>query len=169
MSEDAGMRQFDFPQAIRDQIDDERFEHPNAGVRRRMEILWLKAHDEEHERIAQLAAVSRPTVQRVLDLYWTGGLAAVRVYHWKTPTSVLTAFAPQVAAEFDRQPPHTTEEACQRIARLTGVKRGPTQVRHFLHDTLQLRWRKTAAVPLPPKQTLAEHAAQQAAFLKDGA
>jgi transposase len=169
MSEDAGMRQFDFPQAVRTQIHRERFAHPDVGVRQRMEILWLKACDEGHERIAQLAGVSRPTVQRVLDLYWTGGLSAVRVYHWKTPTSVLAAFAPQLAAEFDRQPPHTTEEACQRIAHLTGVKRGPTQVRHFLHDTLQLRWRKTAAVPLPPKQTLPEHAAHQAAFLKDGA
>jgi hypothetical protein len=62
MSEDAGMRQFDFPQAILDQIDHERFGHPDAGVRRRMEILWLKACDEGHERISQLAGVSRPTV-----------------------------------------------------------------------------------------------------------
>lgn len=32
-----------------------------------------------------------------------------------------------------------------------------------------LRWRKVAAVPVPPKQTLARHAAHQADFLKDGA
>ena len=66
MSEDAGMRQFDFPQAVRTQIHRERFAHPDVGVRQRMEILWLKACDEGHERIAQLAGVSRPTVQRVL-------------------------------------------------------------------------------------------------------
>ena len=76
---------------------------------------------------------------------------------------------PQLEAEFREQPPHTVAEACARIEQLTGVRRGPTQVRAFLRDTLGLRWRKVAAVPVPPRQTLAEHAANQAAFLKDRA
>ena len=71
--------------------------------------------------------------------------------------------------EFRRRPPHTVAEACERIEQLTGVRRGPTQVREFLRETMGLRWRKVAAVPVPPKQTLPEHAATQAAFLKDGA
>lgn len=162
------MRYFDFPQEVLAQIDHDRFEHPDPAVRRRMEMLWLKAHGERHERIAELAGVSRPTVQRVLGDYREGGLAAVRTYHWKTPTSILTEHQSRLAAEFNERPPHTTAEACLRIAALTGIKRGPTQVRHFLHDTLQLRWRKTAAVPIPPKLTLAQHAANQAAFLKAG-
>jgi len=95
-------------------------------------------------------------------------VGAAHAYHWNKPTSILTEHRAPLAAEFERQPPHTAAEACRRIAQLTGVKRGPTQVRHFLHDTLHLRWRKTAAVPVPPKQTLPEHAATQAAFLKDG-
>ena len=55
------------------------------------------------------------------------------------------------------------------IEQLTGVRRGETRVREFLRQTMGLRWRKVAAVPVPPKQTLAEHAAHQADFLKDGA
>jgi hypothetical protein len=57
-------------------------------------------------------------------------------------------------------------EACQRIEELTGVRRRPTRVREFLRDTMELRWRKVAAVPVPPKLSLEEHAARQADFLK---
>jgi transposase len=127
------------------------------------------ANGEKHERIGQLAGVSRPTVQRILDLYQSGGLAAARTFHWKIPVSALDPHRPLLEEEFRQRPPHTTAEACQRIEQLTGVRRSPTRVREFLHDSLGLKWRKVAAVPLPPKQTLAEHAAHQAAFLKDGA
>lgn len=162
------MRHFDFPQDVLAQIDHDRFEHANPLVRRRMEMLWLKAHGQTHEQIARLAGVSRPTVQRVLEKYLDGGLLAVQRYHWKTPVSILAEHQTKLETEFARHPPHTTAEACSRIAQLTGVRRGQTQVRKFLRDTLKLRWRKTAAVPIPPKQTLAEHAAHQAAFLKYG-
>jgi len=71
--------------------------------------------------------------------------------------------------EFGQRPPHTVAEACERVEQLTGVRRGRTQVREFLHENLGLRWRTVAAVPVPPKLTLAEQAAEQAAFLKDEA
>jgi hypothetical protein len=57
-------------------------------------------------------------------------------------------------------------EACQRIKELTGVTRKATRVRKFLRETLDLKWRKVAAVPVPPKLTVEEHAKKQAAFLK---
>jgi len=45
----------------------------------------------------------------------------------------------------------------------------PTQGATLLRDTLGLRWRKVAAIPVPPKKSVEEHAATQAVFLKDGA
>jgi transposase len=131
-----------------------------------MEVLWLKAHAEPHEKIAKLAGLSRATVQRILDLYESGSLSAVRTFHWKVPVSGLTPHRPLLEAEFAAHPPHTVGEACERIEKLTGVRRGPTRVREFLRDTMDLRWRKVAAVPVPPKMTLEEHAARQADFLK---
>ena len=163
------MRHFEFPPAVLSEIERDRFQHVDPLVQRRMEMLWLKAHNQEHALIAQLAGVARPTVQRVLDLYEAGGLPAVRTFHWKTRPSVLAAHRPLLEAEFTARPPHTVGEACQRIKQLTGVQRGQTQVRQFLRETMGLGWRKVAAVPVPPKQTLTEHAAHQAAFLKDGA
>jgi transposase len=162
------MRHFQFSPTVLSQIERDRFQHVDPLVQRRMEMLWLKAHGQEHALIAKLAGVSRPTVQRVLDLYEDGGLEAVRTFHWKTRPSALAEHRPLLEAEFRARPPHTVGEACQRIEQLTGVRRSPTRVREFLRQTMGLRWRKVAAVPVPPKQTLAEHAAHQAAFLKDG-
>lgn len=163
------MRHFQFPPDVLTAIEHDRFHHADPQVQRRMEALWLKAHEQPHALIAGLAGLSRPTVQRLLDRYESGGLDAVRTLHWKIPTSALAEHRPLLEAEFTARPPHTVSEACQRIEQLTGVRRGPTRVREFLRDTMGLRWRKVAAVPVPPKQTLAEHAAHQAAFLKDGA
>lgn len=163
------MRHFEFSGDVLAEIERDRFRHPDPLVQRRMEVLWLKAHGERHVRIAELAGLSRATVQRVLDQYETGGVQAVRTFYWHVPTSELTPHQSLLEGEFRRRPPHTVAEACERIEQLTGVRRGPTRVREFLRETMGLRWRKVAAVPVPPKQTLPEHAATQAAFLKDGA
>lgn len=162
------MRRIEFPPDVLSEIERDRFKHLDPAVQRRMEALWLKAHGEKHQRIAELAGVSRPTVQRLLDTYLSGGLPAVRTFHWKVPVSALDPHRPLLEAEFRERPPHTTAEACARIEQLTQVRRSETRVREFLRDTLNLRWRKVGAVPLPPKLTLSEHAAKQAAFLKDG-
>src|SRR5450432_3778581 len=163
------MRRIEFSPDELSEIGRDRYGHANIAVRRRMEALWLKAKGERHERIADLAGLSRPTVQRLLDTFIAGGLAAVQTYHWKVPVSALAPHRDLLAAEFLERPPHTTAEACERIERLTKVRRSESRVREFMRDELDLRWRKTGAVPLPPKLSLPEHAAQQAAFLKDGA
>lgn len=162
------MRHLQFSADLLAQIDRDRFQHANPLVRPRMEILWLKACGQPHAAIAQLASVSRATVQRVLRAYDNGGLQAVQAFHWKVPVSALAPHRSVLEAEFTSRPPHTAGEACERIEKLTGVRRRPTSVREFLRRTLDWRWRKVAAVPVPPKQTLAEHAANQADFLKDG-
>ena len=163
------MRHFEFSGDVLAEIERDRFRHPDPLVQRRMEVLWLKAHGETHVRIAELAGLSRATVQRVLDQYETGGVQAVRTFYWHVPTSELIPHQSICERELRRWPPHTVAEACERIEQLTGVRRGPTRVREYLRETMGLRWRKVAAVPVPPKQTLPEHAASQAAFLKDGA
>jgi len=163
------MRHFEFSPDVLTCIKRDRFKHPDPMVQRRMEVLWLKAHGETHMRIAELAGVGRATVQRVLDLYEGGGIESVRTFHWYIPSSALAPHQGQLEEAFRQRPPHTVAEACERIEQLTGVRRGPTRVSEFLRQTLGLRWRKVAAVPVPPKQSLAEHAATQAAFLKDGA
>lgn len=163
------MRRFQFTEEDCNVIAKERFFHPNPRVQRRMEILWLKLHGETHQRIAELAGTSRRTVQRVLDIFAEGGLEAVRQFHEKGRVNALAPHRPSLEEEFRLRPPRIVAEACDRIEQLTGIRRQPTQVRLFLRDTLGLRWRKVAAIPVPPKKTVEEHAATQADFLKDRA
>lgn len=159
---------YSFPADIVEVIARERYHHPHPRVQERMEILWLKSQGEPNNRITQLANVSRSTVQRTLRIYVTDGLESVRVFDWKGPPSALTAHTAAIEAEFRQRPPRSAQEAALRIEELTGVKRKVTQVRKFLKETLGMKCLKVAAVPVPPKKTVEEHAQVQAAFLKSG-
>jgi transposase len=163
------MRRFIFTEEVQQALAKDRYHHPDPRVQQRMEIVLLKSKGETHERIAELAGVSRRTVQRVLDVFEEEGLDGLRKFHWHGQTSALTPHRDSLEAEFCTRPPHTVSEACRRIEELTGVRRKETRVRKFLRETLKLSWRKVAAVPVPPKLTVEEHAKKQAAFLKSGA
>jgi transposase len=163
---DARMRRISFTEEESAAIGRDRFHHPNPRVQQRMEILWLKMHGEIHERIAELAGCSRRSVQRVLDCFVAGGLNAVRQFHEKGRVNELAPLAKSLEEEFRERPPRTVAEARDRIEKLTGIRRQSTQVRAFLKQTLGLHWRKVAAIPVPPKKSVEEHAATQAAFLK---
>jgi transposase len=144
----------------------DRYHHPDPRVQERMEILWLKAHGETHERIAELAQVSRSTVQRTLRIFASKGWEGVRTFGWKGSVGALAPHRTTIEESFRKDPPHTVREAAQRIEALTGVCRKLSRVRLFLKEDLGLRCRKVAAVPVPPKRSLVEHAQTQAAFLK---
>jgi len=163
------MRRFEFTEEELQAMAHERYQHPNPRVQKRMEILWLKSKGETHERIAELAQVSRRTVQRLLDSFEKGRLEAVRSFGEKGRGSGLAPHREAVEASFRERPPRSVAEARERIKELTGVERGFTQVRLFLRDTLGLHWKKTGAVPVPPKLSVEEHAQIQADFLKGAA
>jgi transposase len=146
----------------------ERYHHPDPRVQERMEILWLKSKNQTHERIAELANVSRSTVQRTLRIYVAKGLDGIRSFGWKGQPSALTPHRTTIEEEFRQHPPHTAHEAARRIEELTGVRRKVSRVRKFLKDDLGMKCLKVAPIPVPPKKTVEEHARTQADFLKDG-
>jgi transposase len=160
------MRQFSFTAADLQAIAHDRYHHPHPHVQRKMEVLWLKSHDLPHEQIATLAGVSVRTVARYLNDYLEGGLAQLRRCNWQGPTSALAEHEQSLEEYFWDHPPRTTKEAAAVIADQTGIQRGLTQVRAFLKYPLGLSWRKVAAIPVPPKLTIEEHARVQAEFLE---
>jgi transposase len=145
----------------------DRYHHPDPRVQRKMEVLWLKSHGLGHDQIATYAGVSRRTVQRYLEEYLEGGLSRLRCRRGHQPQSALAEHRDPLEEYFLEHPPRSAKQAQAVIEQQTGVRRGLTQVRHFLKDQLGLRWRKTGAIPVPPKKTVEEHAREQATFVRE--
>jgi transposase len=110
----------------------ERYEHPDARVQKRMEVLWLISQKLTHAAAAKLAGVSRATAERYVRIYRVGGVEALRHFDWVKPVSELEKHRHTLEESFRNNPPHTAAEACARIKEETGVERKPTQVRKFL-------------------------------------
>lgn len=113
-------------------LSEERYEHPDSRVQKRMEVLWLISQGETYQRAAQLAGVSRATVVRYVDLYRAQGIDGLRRFDWHKPVSELESHRSTLEESFKKNPPHTVAEAAARIKELTGLDRKPTQVRAFL-------------------------------------
>ena len=160
------MAEITFSEADVRAIMHERYHHPDPRVLRHMEILSLKYHAFTHEDIATYAGCSRSTVQRTLAEFHTGGLEQIRLVIPKESHSELDDHRSSIEEIFTKEPPRSVNQARQVIEEHTGVRRGLTQVRHFLHR-LGLKPRKVAAIPIPPKSTLPEHIKTQAEFLEN--
>ena len=128
----AAMRRFVFSEEALAEIRHDRFHHPHPHVQRKMEVLWLKANGLTHAEIARLADSSPRSVQRYLDQFERGGLDLVRRLNWKGKRNELSAHRDSLEDHFLLNPPRSAREAQKAIERLTGVRRGLSQVRAFL-------------------------------------
>jgi transposase len=137
----------------------ERYEHPDARVQQRMEVLWLISQGLTHGQAGKLAGVSRATAERYVKIYRTHGVVGLRQFDWDRRPSALEAHRPSLEEAFRQQPPHTVAEACARIKEITGLERKPTQVRAFLKKNrfaLALRGRGPCAAEADARRTCAD-------------
>ena len=145
-----------FPIALTDDeqriVNAERESHPEAHVRRKMLVLWLLHCGVTRAQAATIAGLGRATVQRYVAAYREGGLEGLRQWKVIGPVSDLAAYAEAIKKSLTESPVRTVAEACDRIEALTGLRRGPTQVRVFLGG-LGFRWQRVRAIPVPPKKT----------------
>lgn len=126
------MRPFVFSEEVLAEIRHDRYHHPHPRVQRKMEVLWLKSQGLAHHEIAALADVSPRSVQRYLDEFLDGGLDRLRRLNWQGKPNELDDHHRSLGAYFLDHPPRSAREAQAAIERLTGVRRGLTQVRAFL-------------------------------------
>ena len=133
-------------------VHEERVSHPNLRVREKMLVIWLLHCGATREHAAVVVGASRSTVQRYVAAFRAGGLDGLRQCHVYRPASEMAAYRDLIRESFEKQPACTMAEACDRIFRLTGLRRGPSQVRKFLKDQ-GLKLQRTRAIPVPPKKT----------------
>jgi len=113
-------------------LNEERYSHPMPLVQRRMEALWLKSHNLPHAKIAELVGVCENTLRDYFQLYLEGGVEKLKSLHFNCPTGELAEHITSLESYFKEHPPATVKKAQHDIEVLTGIKRGPTQVRKFL-------------------------------------
>src|SRR5215831_19849516 len=133
-------------------VNEERVAHPNLRVREKMLVIWLLHCGTTREKAAEIVGIGRATVQRYVAAFRAGGLDGLRQWNPRRQSSELAAYRDLIRESFEKQPARTVAEACDRIFRLTGLRRGPSQVRKFLKD-MGLRFHRVRPIPVPPKKT----------------
>lgn len=123
-----------------------RYRHPSRIVRRRFTILHFKCLSHSHTEIAKLAGVSSTMIATVLKLYAEKGLKGVQEFDHFVPVSDLEIYREVILKQLQKTPPTTAKEAAASIQKLTGIQKGISQTKVFLHK-LGFKPRKTAAVP----------------------
>ena len=133
-------------------VNEERCCHPNLRIREKMLVLWLLHTGLTREQAANGASVSRATVQRYVAAFRQGGLDGQRQWNHIRPASEMAAYRDLIRESFEKQPVRTVAEACERVFQLTGLRRGPSQVRKFVKD-MGLKFLRVRPIPVPPKKT----------------
>ncbi len=148
------MLKINYSEAEISQLQYEHLHHEHPSVRKRCEVVYLKALEFSHQDIGGLGGISQPTWRSCLMMYKSGGIEQLKELHFYRPVSKLEAHREKLKAEFTDSPPKTINEARKRIENLTGILRSPTQVRQFV-KTLGLKRLKVGQVPAkadPEKQ-----------------
>lgn len=143
-----------FTPEIIDQLHHERTRHAHPRVRQRMEAVYLKSLGLPHQEIGRIVRISQATLREYLQMYQQGGIAALKELNFHQPKSDLDDHQDTLRQEFDQRPPATIGEAVERIEKLTGLRRSPTQVTEFLKK-LGLKRRQVGQIPAkadPKKQ-----------------
>src|SRR5271166_3037173 len=133
-------------------VSEERSSHPNQRVREKMLVLWLLHKGFTRQQVAEIVSVVRATVQRYVAAFREGGFDGLRQWNVNRPVSEMAAYRELIRESFEKQPVCTVAEAGERIFQLTGLRRGPSQVRKFLKD-LGLKFQRVRVIPVPPKKT----------------
>ena len=131
-----------------------RFHHPHPRVQLKMEVLWLKSQEVSYKEILKLTRITGNTLRSYTNDFIEGGIERLKQINFRKPTSLLNEYKECIEKEFEQNPPATINEASERIEKLTGIKRGLTQTRHFL-KSIGFRHLKMGMVPAkadPEKQ-----------------
>ena len=144
-------------------VNEERTFHPSPRIRERMLVLLLLHNGFTRQEAAQVVGVGRATVQRYVAAFREGGLDGLRQWNVNRPVSEMAAYRDLIRQSFEERPACTVAEAGERIFQLTGLRRGPSQVRKFLKD-LGMKWQRVRAIPVPPKKTCSSIAKPNAIF-----
>lgn len=140
------MIQLTITEEDKQKIDQERFCCPDPLICRRLHALYLKGLGKSHQEISDFVGLSLNTLTRLFTKYAKEGLSAVRTLNYTHKRSPLDDHREQLRKHFEEHPPASVKQARADIESLTGIKKGVTRVRIFLHQ-LGMNPRKVGGIP----------------------
>ncbi len=140
------MISIDFTSQDIDALHFERFHHPHPRVQLKMEAVYLKSQGLSHQDVCRLARISENTLRTYLRQYQEGGIERLKQTDWAGPQGELSEHRQALEDHFRNNPPRSTAQAAADIERITGVRRGLTQVRKSLKG-MGLKFRKLGMIP----------------------
>lgn len=140
------MVQIIFSEEDKQKISQERFCCPDPLVCPRLHALHLKSIGKSHKEISEFTDLSLSTLHRIFKKYAEEGPSAVRVFNYTHRPSPLDAHHELLRKHFEEHPPASVKQARDDIKRLTGIEKGLTRVRVFLHQ-LGMTPRKVGGIP----------------------
>ena len=99
-----------------------------------------------HHEICEVARITKPTLTAYLKEYQENGIESFDTKKWKGQKSKLLDYKDIIDKDFEINPPKTINEAQDRIEKLTGIKRSPSQIRAFLNK-LNYKYLKMGSIP----------------------
>ena len=123
---------------------------PKSAKKLALSILMLK-ENIDLQSISQVVGVKQRQLLNYRKIYETQGLAALEKNSRYRPSSDLDAYKELIREDLLKRPAATASEASERIQKLTGLKRCPTQIRQFMRR-LGLKPIKVAAIPAKANQ-----------------
>jgi transposase len=111
-----------------------------------MEAVYPKSQGLLHKEICRLSRISENSLRRYLRQVQEGGIERLKRLVFAQPRSELTDHREALEDHFRKNPPCSTAQAAADIERLTGIRRGETQVGKFLTG-MGMKCRKLGMIP----------------------
>lgn len=142
----------------------ERFNHPHPRIQERIEALYLKSQGLSHGDICRICDITKKTFVDWLRLYIADGIDGLKRWNYSGKKNEFASFEDILRQSFKESPVRSVNEATQRIEKLTGIKRRPTQIRMLMRK-LGLSYRKVGHIP--GKAATKEKMTEQREFLEN--
>ena len=124
-----------------------RFRESQTLIQKRFHAIYLKSTMQiSNEYIANILDSHRNSVDSWVHIYMEGGIEGLSTLHYKPRESELVQYTEQIKEAVSNDYIQTTSEFSHRIFKLTGISRGLTQVRKFMHK-IGFKHRQTGHIP----------------------
>jgi len=141
-----GMIKVEISESDRSLLKELRYTSHHPRVMCKMDALYMKSLDIDNKLICKILDICPNSLLEYIRQYKRGGIEELSKIKFNKPCSELKVYSGSIEEYFTLHPPASIAEASAKIEKLTGIKRGETQVRKFL-KSLKFRYIKTGSVP----------------------